>query len=388
MLTRKCSPFILVAAISSLSCTKDTAQNTPHSPGTQGNPGTIQVTVSTIAGKLRDHGNAEDGNGSNARFWNPTKMIYDNRNNMLYIADGSVIRSMDIQNNVSTYIPLGAIGSSYNEILDIALAPGSGGTLYITTKENDLWKIEPAGNKGKATNIVNRTHGGNATGALNSGDHFDLSNGLASGANGEIYFFNESWNTLHRIILSSATTGAVASFAGKPLTERGGNGNPYPFQDGQGEKATFGSRVADIAADNNGNIYVADLDNDLVRKVTPGGMVSSLFQYKNKIGVDVDGPVSTAQSNNVTEVTANNDGSYVFFTTYGNAGNNLSALRLVRPGKDVITLVGYGYSSSYGDGTGKTAVLGQIGGIASTADGKTVYISEPGNKLIRKVVLQ
>ena len=378
------------ATIACSSCSKDKIDGIPNTPGTPGTPGTpaFNVTVSTIAGKLDDHGKAEDGNGINARFWNPTKMVYDNRNNILYIADGTVIRSMDQANNVRTYLPLKTLGN-YNEILDIDLAPESaGGTLYITTKENDLWKIEPDGNSAKATNIINRVYGGNETGPLNSADHLDLPYGLATGINGEIYFFNEPWNNVHRIKLTSPTTGAVEAFAGKPLSQRGGNGDTYPFKDGMGEDATFGSRVSDMAADGMGNIYVADVDNELVRKVTPDGTVSSLFQYKNKIGVDIDGPVATAQSNNVTQVTANHDGSYIFFTTFGNAANNLSALRLVRPGKDVTTLVGYGYSGNYGDGTGKTAGLGQIGGIAATPDGKTVYISEPGRKVIRKVVLQ
>jgi hypothetical protein len=48
--------------------------------------------------------------------------------------------------------------------------------------------------------------------------------------------------------------------------------------------------------------------------------------------------------------------------------------------------VGYGYSSKYGDGTGSTAGLGQIGGIATTPNGRTIYLSEPGRKVIRKVV--
>ena len=348
---------------------------------------TSNVTVTTIAGKLDDPGNAQDGNGSNARFWNPTKMVYDSRNNMLYVADGTVIRSIDKLNNVKTYVPLGAIGSSYNEILDMDVAPGvAGGTLYLITKENDLWKITPSGTTGKATNIVNRIYGGNVVGTLNSGDHFDLPNGLATGANGEICFFNEPWNTMHRITLTGAKTGTVSKFAGKPLTVRGGNGTPYPYLNGLGEAATFGSRVSDIAADTLGNIYVADLDNELVRKVTPAGNVTALFKYSNKIGSDLDGPVSTATSNNVSQVTAKKDGKMIFFTTYGNASNNLSALRIIRPNNDVTTLVGYGYSSHYGDGTGKTAGLAQIGGIATTPNGRTIYISESGRKVIRKVV--
>ena len=392
MFTGKLFLLLALGTFACTSCTKEKMTDTTvvteqHTESFDASlVSTSNVVVTTIAGKLDDPGNAQDGNGSNARFWNPTKMVYDSRNNTLYVADGTVIRSIDRQNNVKTYVPLGAIGSSYNEILDMDVAPGTaGGTLYLITKENDLWKIVPSGTIGKATNIVNRIYGGNAVGALNSGDHFDLTNGLATGAKGEIYFFNEAWNTMHRITLSGAKTGTVATFAGKPLTVRGGTGTPYPYLNGLGEAATFGSRVSDIAADTLGNIYVADLDNELVRKVTVAGNVTALFKYTNKIGSDLDGPVSTATSNNVTQVTARKDGKMVFFTTYGSAANNLSALRVVRPGNDVTTLVGYGYSSSYGDGTGKTAGLAQIGGIAATPNGKTIYISEPGRKVIRKV---
>ena len=376
-----------LAGLLSVSCSKTLEGNqSPAIPGTPapGDPHTTTTaTVSTIAGKLGDHGNAEDGQGANARFWNPTKMIFDSRNNMLYVADGNTIRSIDAQNNVNTYLPLGKL-STYNEIMDLDLAPGAaGGTLYIVTKENDLIKIEPANGQVNVTKLADRIYGGNATGALNSADHFDGASGVTVGRNGEIYFFNSFWNTLRRVILSGAG-GTVEPFAGKPLASR--SGTAWPFQDGMGETASFGGSVSDISSDANGNIYVADFRNDLVRMVTPAGAVSSLFQYKEGWGIDKDGPVSAAQANRVTQVSATRDGGSVFFTTYGEGGNNLPALRLVRPGKDVATLVGF--SNTYGDGQSKNAGLGTIGGIATTPDGKTIYISEPGNKVIRRVVLQ
>lgn len=388
-----CKSFTFLTAVlfmfTTTSCTK------PHDekpgqvdPGsnTETGQGKLVVTVSTIAGKLGDHGNAEDGNGINARLWNPTKMVYDNRNNMLYVADGTVIRSIDRQNNVKTYMPLGTI-SGFNEIQDIDLAPGPlGGTLYFVSKENDVWKVEPDGNTCKATAISNRIYGGNATGPLNGGDHFDGASGVATGKNGEIYFFNSFWNTLRRITLSgtSPVAGMVEPFAGKPLATR--SGNAWPFQDGMGETATFAGTVPDIASDGNGNIYIADFRNDLVRMVTPAGKVTSLFQYKEGWGIDKDGPVSIAQANRVTQVTVVPDGSAVFFSTYGAGGNNLPALRLLRPGKDVTTLAGF--VSKYGDGPGEAAGFGTIGGLAATADGKTMWVSEPGNKVIRKVSIQ
>lgn len=355
--------------------------------GTGSGTGTvINVTVTTIAGKLDDHGNAEDGKGMDARFWNPTKMVFDNRNNTLYVADGTTIRSIDQQNNVSTYMPLHTI-SNYNEIMDIDLAPGpKGGTLYFISKENDIWKIEPGGSGIITTKIIDRIYGGNEIGALNSNDEIDGPTGITNGKTGEIYYFNSFWNTMHSITLNSLEplSGSVNLFAGKAVASR--SGTAWPFSDGQGDNASFGGSVSDISSDGNGNIYVADFRNDLVRMVTPGGQVSSLFKFMNGFGIDKDGPVSVAQANHVTNVSSSNDGKLVFFTTYGMGGNYSPALRLVIPGKEVVTLIGS--RTSYGDGAGTVAALFTVGGIAATPDGKTIYVSEPGRKVIRKVAIQ
>jgi hypothetical protein len=373
MLIRKLFLFAVAAIIACTSCSKDKIDPTPPPPPDDGG---FNVKVTTIAGQVSNKGD-EDGNGSNARFWNPAKMVYDSRNNMLYIADGTVIRSMDAQNNVETYVPLNAIGNSWNEILDMDVAPGAGGTLYVTTKNNELWKIEPDGSNSKVILLASNEYGGDDVGPLNSGDHFDLATGVATGRNGEIYFFNQSWNTLRRI-----TDDNVEPFAGKPNPDRGGD-SPYPYADGQGDAATFGGRINDIAADANGNIYVGDWSDELVRKVTPDGKVTSLFQYMNKIAINDDGPVGSAHSNDVTSLACNADGSLIFFSSYGNHAFSSSALRVVRPGIDVTTLVTG--ETNYGDGDGKTAGFGEIGGIAVTPDGKTIYVAEPGMKVIRRV---
>ena len=344
------------------------------------------VTLSTIAGQTGIRGNAEDGNGANARFWNPTKMVFDGRNNMLYVADGTVIRSIDRDNNVKTYMPLHTLGN-HNEIMDIDLAPGSkGGTLIFITSENDIWKIEPDGNSSKATRLIDRVYGGNRLGEMNSADQIDGPTGIVSGKNGEIYYFNSFWNTMRKINLnpSSPLTGTVEPFVGKPLPSK--NDSVWPFADGKGEVATFCGSVSDISSDANGNIYVADFRNDLVRMVTPAGTVTSLFQYKEGLGFDKDGPVSVAQSNRVTQVSASADGKTVFFTSFGKGGYNTPTLRMVRPGQEVITLIAS--LKRTGNDTGTGTGLGMIGGIASTSDGKTVFISEPGNKVIRKVTIQ
>lgn len=382
------SALLVLLTTLTTSCSKatDTVSPAPASDTSSGADTKLNVTVATVAGKEGDRGNAEDGNGAAARFWNPTKMVFDPRNQLLYVADGTTIRSVDQQNNVKTYMPLSA-ASRFSEVLDLALAPGSeGGSLYFTTKENDLCLIQPNGASFRLTKIIDRIYGGNETGPLNSGDQLDGANGVASGKNGAIYFFNSYWNTMRRITFTSTApfTGSVEPFAGKPLQSR--SGDAWPFADGGGNGAGFGGSVPDIAADEKGNVYVADFRNDLVRLVTPDGRVSSLFQYKGGWGVDKDGPVSLAQANRVTQVAVTGNGAVVFFTTYGRGGNNLPALRMVRPGNEVVTLVGEG--RSYGDGAGNEAGLGTVGGLAVTPDGKTIYVAEPGKKVIRKVTVQ
>ncbi len=379
--------FTLAMLLFTAACSKnaDTLPNVSNHQASLLTQKIYSVKVTTIAGKFGVQGDA-DGTGSVARFWNPAKMVYDNRNNKLYVADGTVIRSIDKQNNVKTYLPFGKIGN-YADILDIDVTADSvGGSLYFTTKENDLYKIEPQGTSYKLTTIVNRIYGGNEIGKLNTKDHFDLPHGLATGRNGSVYFFNTTWYTMHHITFTSTApfAGTVKTFVGKAAATRGGN--VWPFTDGTGEAATFNYGVTDMCADGKGNLYVADFRNDLVRKVTPEGVVKSLFQYKNGLGIDVDGPVSLAQANRVDQVSAKKDGTSIFFTTFGKGGFNPPALRVVRPGVDVSTLVGT--STTYGDGDGNTAAFGQIGGIATTADGKTIYVSEVGNKVIRKVTIQ
>jgi hypothetical protein len=382
------SCIVLAILLLTTACTKniDTNANANNLKSNAVNNATISsVTVTTIAGKYGIQGDA-DGKGDNARFWNPTKMVYDNRNNMLYVADGTVIRSVDQQNNVKTYLPFGKI-NNFDEILDIDVTKDSiGGSLFFITEQNDLYKIVPSGTSYKLTTIVNRIYGGNDTGTLNKKDHFDLAYGMATAPNGDVYFFNQSWYTIHHIQFTSTTpyAGIVKTFAGKPAATRGGD--TYPYKDGTGQKATFNTAVWDMCADGKGNLYVADYNNDLVRKVTPAGVVKSLFKYGNTLGVDIDGPVSEAEAHKVDNVSATNNGTSIYFTTYGKVGSHYPALRVVNPGKNVTTLVGT--YQGYGDGTGLTAGFGEIGGIATTADGKTIYVSEVANKVIRKVVLK
>jgi hypothetical protein len=59
---------------------------------------------------------------------------------------------------------------------------------------------------------------------------------------------------------------------------------------------------------------------------------------------------------------------------------------MLKPGSGVISIAGF--HDGHLDGTGTDAVFGSIAGLAATPDGKTIYVSEDMNKVIRKITLQ
>ena len=375
-------PFFLLLLMACAACEKDKNKDTADQTPTPENY-TVNATVSTVAGSAGQSGN-QDGRGSEARFSGPKKMIYDDRDQSLYIVDDpATIRKMDAQNNISTYLPAGML-SVYNSITDICLAPGAAGNLYVTTSRA-LYKISPSGNMAQVTTLINNGPG-NASGSFSQAE-LDGACGLAAGLQDQLYFFNGTWNTLNKISFTSTNTGMVNPFAGKPLEHT--SDDAWPYQDGQGLNASFGGRVKDMASDAGGNLYVADYDNNVIRKISPDGTVSSLFKRSADFdGADHYGPVSTATSNRVFNVAPSSDGSMVFFTSFGPLSPTHSnpSLRMVQPGKQVLFVAGG--KVGYKDGVGGEAAFGGMDGIAVEPDGKTIYISEYSNKVIRKVSLQ
>jgi sugar lactone lactonase YvrE len=370
--------FPLIVLFSCAGCQKKNIT----APGTNPGPGTspLKATVVTLAGEAGQTGNT-DGQGSSARFTNPGKICFDPRNNVLYVADHIAIRAVDEAGNVTTYMGEDQL-NRFDDIRDIDVAPGAAGSLYFTTKYNALYKIEAESNAYKLTQLTEGE--GNNDGDLTAGDHLDGTYGVAPGLNGDIALYNTYWTCLKRAHITSLTplAGTVEAWAGKPTDEVLGAG--WPFQDGHGTDATFSTHIYDICSDGIGNIWVPDKDNARIRKVTPSGDVTSFLPY-----ADTDGDLLIAhiKADGVGSVAANQDGSRIYFTAeIGSTGNSSPLLRLLEPGKGVVSIAGF--HDGHQDGDGKEAAFGYINGLAATPDGKTIFVSEEYNKVIRKITIQ
>jgi sugar lactone lactonase YvrE len=224
---------------------------------------------------------------------------------------------------------------------------------------------------------------------------------LAADSSGNLYVIN-----FNQTITKVTTSGAVI-YAGQPGVEGSTNGT--------GAQATFNNPSA-IAVDSSGNAYVSD--NDTIREITSGGVVTTLAGQAGVPG-DSDGTGSSAAFNSPTAITVDGAGN-VFVADNGNG-----LIRMIAPGGVVTTLPIAPYSVSYINGMAVdssdnlfvtvgsaieeitqsgvvTVVAGQVGGwgyadgvgtaaefeypTAITIDGSgNLYVADSDNSAIRKI---
>lgn len=151
--------------------------------------------------------------------------------------------------------------------------------------------------------------------------------------------------------------------------------------DGDGGPATA-ANMADpsgIAIDNSGNIYIADMHNNVIRKVDPAGIITT-FAGTGTLGYAGDGgPATSALLYHPFRIAVDNAGN-VYFTD-----QNADVIRKVSTSGIITSITGHlplGYS---GDGGPLlSAQFYGLGGISFDNVGN-MYIADAGNHVIRKV---
>lgn len=272
-------------------------------------------TVTTVAGAPQHSGN-QDGNGSNAHFSAPTGVAADSISNAIYVADGSngAIRKIASDGTVTT---IAGLSMTYGD------SDGMGASARFTY---------PAA--------------------------------IATDALGNLYVADSMRHTIRKI----TTTGSVSTLAGIP----GSQG----WADGTGASALFNAPSA-LVVDSHGNVYVADSSNDLIRKITSAGTVSTLAGVRNCSNY-VDGPGTIACFDDPAGITIDSSNNLYVADT----GNNV--IRKVSPSGFVTTLAGFGRHAGSSDGTGAVARLDGPTGIAFDANG-TLYVSDRNNHILRVI---
>lgn len=272
------------------------------------------------------------------------------------------------------------IGSRWQNAVT-ALVPGS--TYYFRayatndagTGYSDVLKVTiPTTNAmpvGTVTTFAGSVSGGNGySDASGTAALFDGPQNISFNASNGLLYVSDTYNNAIRTITTAGLTATI-------------NKSAVGYTNGALNVASFyGPRG--ISFDAQGNAYVADLGNNVIRKITAGGVVSTLAG--NTIAGYINGDATKAEFVNPTATLVDASGNvYV-----ADRSNNL--IRKITIAGVVSKFVGYeapaGYTQvsvpGYVDGDASTAVFNYPVALTGDAAGN-IYVADYKNKAVRKV---
>jgi sugar lactone lactonase YvrE len=330
----------------------------------------LTYTVSTLAGS--GMAGFTNGTGGSATFNHPSAVAFDNQGNV-YVADSdnNCIRKITASGVVSTLAGTGVAGQTdgpgataqFNWPQGIAV--DAQGTVYVADTNNGrIRTITPAG--------VVSTWAGAAGFGLQDGPvataRFLSPQGLALDQQGTLYIADTYNNRIRKI----TPQGVVSTVAGS------GPSAIFPpenFADGPGSAAKF-YFPGGVAADSQGNLYVADGANHRIRKITAAGIVSTVAG-----GVDgyADGSVAQAQFHYPEGVAVDASG-VLYIADFGN-----DCLRRIGTDGQVSTFAGSGGNFGFADGPVATAKFFTPNSIVVSPQATELYVADLDNQRIRKI---
>jgi len=276
-------------------------------------------------------------------------------------------------NGISSYSGDGgpAERASLGRPFDVALGPD--GALYIADPDNNcIRKVDPKG-------IITTVAGDGTCGYSGDGGpatHARLNNplGVAVGPDGSLYIADESNHRIRRV----RRDGIIVTIAGNGRKGYSGDG-------GRATKASLNT-PSDVAVGPDSSFYIADLNNQRIRKVDPRGIITTVAGdgWSNKKGEGRysgdGGPATEASLNSPISVAVGTDGTvYV-------ADRDNQRIRKVDPAGTISTVAGRGGPPGYSgdEGPAIDASLCYPAGVAVGRDGD-LYIVDRLNNRIRKL---
>jgi hypothetical protein len=344
--------------------------------------------ILTVAGDGLASYTGDKGPAIAATLNNPVGIAVDKTGNS-YIADqaNNVVRKVTAATGIITTVAgTGTAGSSGNggaatsALLSApsAVALDAGGNLYIADNGNHVVRKVTA-----ATGIIGTVAGdGTAgykgdTGPATSAELQGLG-GLAVDASGNLYLSDSLDNVIRKV----SAAGTITTIVGNGKTGYGGD-------NGAATSAELSSPTG-IAVDASGNLYIADTGNNVIRKVTLAGIISTIAGNQagtGSIGAAGDGSKATSAALTSPAGVAVDANGNVYIADGGNSlygGDN--AVRKVNPAGIISTIAGTYFGGYGGDGGAATkAQLFNPLDVALDAS-DNVYIVDNGNQVIREAL--
>ncbi|KAK3582328.1 hypothetical protein CHS0354_023869 [Potamilus streckersoni] len=257
--------------------------------------------------------------------------------------------------NVTTKLFVTTFISLPNNPAPSGITVGKNDTLYLAERDGRVIKKIDKG--GEISTIAGTT---GASGDIGDGNTatsatFSAPYDVAIDKSGNIYVADINAHVIRKI---NATDKRIDLLAG--TYNNSGN------VDATKSQASFSSPRS-VAVDKDGNVYVADQGNHRIRKITPGGVVSTLA-----------GDGTTQIFNNPAGVAVDTINNVVYVADQGN-----HRIRKITSAGDVSTFAGTGTSGS-ADGDALSATFNGPTELALDKDGN-IYVVDQGNKKIRRI---
>jgi sugar lactone lactonase YvrE len=335
--------------------------------------------VYAFAGNGTPGYSGDGASASAAKLSGPFGVATDLQGNV-YIADfqNSVVRRVDSAGNITTVAGIGVAGYSGDNGPATAAAlskcsavsVNTAGELFIADSYNNvIRKVDLSGTittfAGKPVHPGNDGDGGLATSA-----HLDFPTGVSNDLSGNVFVVDTS-SAVVRMINSS---GIIATVAGTPHQwGYSGDGGPataaklqYPWG---------------IAVDYIGNLFISDHSNDVVRKVDTAGTITTVAGIAGSYGYFGDnGPAIGATIYGANGVAVDAFGNLYIADTQNNI------VRKVDNNGRITTIAGHpglGLSSGNG-GLATSSMFVEPTGIAVDQNG-SLYIADMGGNVVRVI---
>ncbi len=336
--------------------------------------------MSTFAGTGVEGFLGDGGAATAARLRYPSGLAVDAAGNLYITDEGNYrIRKVTIATGIiSTVAGDGVLGSSgdggpavaarFNRPTAVAVA--ASGNLYVADAFNHrVRKITAA--TGLITTVAGTgTPGYNGEGAATGARLYEPW-GVA--VDGEENLYIADYRN-HRIRKVTAATSAISTIAGTGV-------NSFSGENGAGASAGLSFPMG-VAADAAGTVYIADTNNQRIRKLA-AGIINTVAGSGGTAGYGGDGGEGPGALLNVPNAVAVSAGGALYIADTSN-----HRVRVVSPPtvatRVIRTIAGTGTAGYNGDGPATGAQLQYPFGVAVDPAGN-VYIADSSNQRIRKI---
>ena len=326
--------------------------------------------MTTIAGNGGTGYNGDNIPATSAELSYPEGIAVDSHGNV-FIADTSNCRIREVSNGIITTVAgngtqgyAGDNGPATSAELyqPQGVAVDSNGNLYIADSANN--RVRVVSNGTIATFAGTAQYGYNGDSIAATSAELSVPTGVAVDSNGSVYIADSNNNRIREV-----SNGIITTFAG--TGESGYNGDNIPAM------SAILNTPRGVAIDAHGTVYIADTLNQRIREIS-NGTITTVAGY-GPYGYNGDNmPATSAQLASPNGVAADSQGN-VYIADYGNR-----RVRQVSNGT-ITTAVGNGTSGYNGDGVSPTsAQLDHPNGVAVDPQGN-IYIADSSNGRVREI---